>query len=248
MGRRLFEDLVVPPGTGGGTRRAGLLPVSLVIHAVVLGVILVVPVLTPGELPPVGTTPDILMVPGVLVPPPPPRRGVSPSDIVRRPSRRVEPAPSISGSFISLPISWSELPSDQDPGWGLGDLPVCEGCVPWGVDDGVPGLEPSTPPVVPPAPVVRSGGIIEPPLRVRHQVPEYPDLARAAGVEGMVIVECRVDTEGNIVDARVLRGHPLLDAAALEAIRQWRYRPTLLNGQRVSVLMTVTVRFQLRSQ
>ena len=245
MERRLFEDLVAWPGPGGATRRAGLLPVSLVMHAVVLGVILVLPVLTPGALPPVATSPDELIVTGVLVPPPPPPRGVSPKDAVRRPLHGVERVP-VTGPVLSLPTSWSDLPSDEDPLWGLDDLPVCEGCVPWGVDDGVPGLEPPTPLEAPAPPVVRTGGIVEPPLKVRDHVPEYPELARAAGVAGVVIIECRVDTEGRVVDARVLRGHPLLNAAALEAVRQWRYRPTLLNGQRVSVLMTVTVHFQLR--
>jgi protein TonB len=51
---------------------------------------------------------------------------------------------------------------------------------------------------------------------------------------------------GRVADARVLSGHPLLDDAALDAVRQWRYRPTLLNGQPISVIMTVTVRFALR--
>ncbi len=247
MERRLFEELVVPPGPGGGRRRAGLLPVSLVIHAVVLGVILVVPVLTPDGLPRLATSAtDDLMVPAMLVPPPPPPRGVSPGDVVRWSSRGPAPVRSVSSPAISLPTDWSELSSDADALWAPGDLPLCEGCVPWGVDDGVPGLEPPPPPEAPDEPVVRTGGVIEPPLKVRDQAPVYPELARSIGLEGVVIIECRVDTAGDVVDARVLRGHPLLDAAALEAVRRWRYRPTLLNGRRVSVLMTVTVRFQLR--
>jgi protein TonB len=86
---------------------------------------------------------------------------------------------------------------------------------------------------------------VAPPKKLRHVLPAYPELAHAARVEGTVIVECRIDERGRVVEARVLRGHPLLDAAAVEAVEQWLYTPTLLNGVPVSVLMTVTVRFEL---
>ena len=64
--------------------------------------------------------------------------------------------------------------------------------------------------------------------------------------QGIVVVECVIDREGRVASARVLRSIPLLDAAALAAVQQWLYRPTLLNGERVAVQMTVTVRFHLR--
>jgi protein TonB len=247
MERRLFELLVVPPERGGERRRAGLLPVSLVIHAVVVGVVLVAPVLTSGELPPPARSPtDGLMVPAVLVPPPPPPRGISPRHLIRRVDRAHGPTPSVPDpAAFSVPTSWSELPPPEEPGWGLSDLPACEGCVPWGVEDGVPIGEP-TPALLPPEPVLRVDGGVESPIKLRDVRPEYPEIAILARVEGEVVVECRVDTRGHVVDARVLRGHALLSPAALNAIRQWRYRPTLLHGQPVSVIMTVTVRFQLR--
>ena len=74
--------------------------------------------------------------------------------------------------------------------------------------------------------------------------PIYPDIARAARVE-LVILEATIDERGFVIDARVLRSVPLLDAAALAALKQWRYTPTLLNGTPVRVLMTVTFRFSL---
>jgi protein TonB len=94
--------------------------------------------------------------------------------------------------------------------------------------------------------VVRAGGDVQAPVRLRGVLPEYPPLAQQIGLEGVVIIECRVDRDGGVADARVLRGHPLLNDAALAAVRTWRYRPTLLNGTPVSVIMTVTVRFDLR--
>ena len=114
------------------------------------------------------------------------------------------------------------------------------------VDGGLPTDPPPAPRTAVPERVVRTGGQIQAPVKLLHVSPEYPVLAQQIGLEGLVIIECRVDREGNVADARVLRGHPLLNEAALEAVRQWRYRPTLLNGTPVTVIMTVTVRFSLR--
>jgi protein TonB len=75
--------------------------------------------------------------------------------------------------------------------------------------------------------------------------PAYPPLAAAARVQGTVLLEATIDEEGNVVNLMVLRSVPLLDGAALDAVRQWKYEPTLLNGSPVPVLMSVSVRFEL---
>ena len=74
----------------------------------------------------------------------------------------------------------------------------------------------------------------------------YPDMAAAAEVQGTVILQATLGTDGKVVQARVLRSIPLLDAAALDAVRQWQFTPTLLNGVPVPVIMTVTVNFTLQ--
>jgi protein TonB len=76
-------------------------------------------------------------------------------------------------------------------------------------------------------------------------LPVYPEIARAARVQGNVVLDCTISREGRVVDVKVLSGHVLLQPAAVEAVRQWLYRPTLLNGVPVPVVMTVTVRFTL---
>jgi protein TonB len=86
---------------------------------------------------------------------------------------------------------------------------------------------------------------VAPPVKVRNVEPVYPELARRAGVQGVVIIECTIDPKGRIANARVLRGHPLLDAAALDAVQKWVYTPSLLRGVPVSVIMTVTVTFTI---
>jgi protein TonB len=65
-------------------------------------------------------------------------------------------------------------------------------------------------------------------------------------VQGPVVLQCVITTEGKVSEVVVVRGHPLLDEAAVAAVRAWRYRPTLLNGEPVSVILTVTVTFSLR--
>jgi len=80
-----------------------------------------------------------------------------------------------------------------------------------------------------------------------HRVePVYPELARRAHVEQMVMLEVRINEQGEVTDVRVVHGHPLLDQAAIEAVRQWRYEPTLLNGEPVPVLANQTVIFKLK--
>jgi protein TonB len=109
------------------------------------------------------------------------------------------------------------------------------------------GFTPAPPPSAPPAPppTVRVGGHIRPPEKIHSVSPVYPAIAQQARLEGIVILEAVIAPDGTIRDVRTLRAHPIFEAAALEAVRQWRYRPTLLNGVPVNVIMTVTINFHL---
>ena len=88
---------------------------------------------------------------------------------------------------------------------------------------------------------IRVGGAVRVPERIVYVAPVLPKAASAARIEGVVILEARIGTDGSVVDARVQRSIPLLDDAAVAAVRQWRYTPTLLNGEPVEVLLTVPV-------
>lgn len=92
---------------------------------------------------------------------------------------------------------------------------------------------------------VRVGGNIKPPLKIRDARPVYPDVALSARVAGIVILEVTLGTDGAVTEARVLRGVPMLNDSAIEAVKQWQYEQTLLNGTPVPVIMTVTVNFSL---
>jgi TonB family protein len=109
---------------------------------------------------------------------------------------------------------------------------------------GLAGAPPPPPP--PPEAPVRVGGSVKPPAKIRDVNPVYPEEARAARVQGVVILEIVVDTLGQVSSARVLRGIPLLENAAVDAVRQWLFEPTHLNGVPVPIIMTVTVNFTLQ--
>jgi protein TonB len=95
------------------------------------------------------------------------------------------------------------------------------------------------------AKAIRVGGQIRPPIRIKEVAPVYPAIARSARVQGDVVIEMTIDAEGNVADARVVKSVPMLDQAALEAVRQWHYQPTLLNGVPTAVVTTVTVKFTM---
>lgn len=106
------------------------------------------------------------------------------------------------------------------------------------------------PEMAPPSPdpsvkAVRVGGSIREPRKIRSVNPVYPEIAKQARVQGVVILEATISPRGHVTAVRVLRGIPLLDEAAIDAVKQWVYEPTLLNGVPVPVIMTVTVNYKL---
>jgi len=126
-----------------------------------------------------------------------------------------------------------------------------------GVTRARPGMPPPPPPPAPRASTytaqasvdegaLRVGGDIRPPTKIRNVNPEYPAVAKAAGIQGVVILETRIEPDGTVSKAQVLRSIPLLDQAAIDAVLQWQFTPTLLNGQPVAVMMTTTVNFTLQ--
>jgi len=90
---------------------------------------------------------------------------------------------------------------------------------------------------------VRIGGQIKAPTKIKDVKPVYPAIARSARVAGVVTIEATIGPDGKVIDATVVRSIPLLDQAALDAVRQWEYTPTLLNGVAVPVRVTVTINF-----
>jgi len=142
------------------------------------------------------------------------------------------PAASAGGRGAAPP-----LPNDARGNGGRGVVGGLAG----GIVNGLDGAPPPPPPP-PPAPV-RIGGAVKQPQKIKDAKPVYPAIAQSARVQGVVIVETTVGPDGRVKEAKVLRSIPLLDQAALDAVKQWEFTPTLLNGVAVPVIMTVTVNF-----
>jgi protein TonB len=216
---------------------------SIAAHALGLCAVVVLPILSDDTLPQAATEARAFLATPLDVAPPPPPPPAAPASVA---PRLEAPRPARSDAFTA-PV---EVPAEVTPEGGL-DLGVeggvaggVEGGVPGGVVGGVVGGLPEAP--LPRLEPVRVGGSIREPRKFKDVQPVYPLLAVQGHVQGVVILECVVDPQGRVQEARVLRGVPLLDEAALEAVRQWVYTPTLVNGVPVSVIMTVTVNFRLR--
>jgi protein TonB len=93
---------------------------------------------------------------------------------------------------------------------------------------------------------LRRGGDVQA-ANLIHQVnPVYPTIARQTRVQGVVVMEAVISKDGSVDRLRVISGHPFLSQAAIDAVKQWKYRPTMLNGEPVDVITTITVTFTLQ--
>jgi periplasmic protein TonB len=243
MEQRLFEDLIESDVVRHHTRQGLTLPVSLAAHGIVVVLLLVVPILTYQEAPdPTSVVRAFFVEPAAPPPPPPPPPPPAARPTVVRPQQVVTPSdPSKFVAPIDIP---DEIQPDESFDLGVegGVAGGVEGGVAGGVVGGVVGGLGEAPP---PMQAVRVGGQIKEPKKLKHVAPVYPPIARQARVQGVVVLECTISPQGRVTDVRIVRGIPLLDAAAIEAVKQWVYTPTLLNGVPVPVIMTVTVNFRI---
>jgi protein TonB len=235
---------LAPTPLGRGVTLLG----SVFIHVVLILLTLVVPLFFIEEILPVpgDGLRAFFAAPPEVAPPPPPPPPPPPA------GARALPRAPAAARLIEAPkfVAPIEVPDVLPPIEPL-DLGV-EGGVPGGVEGGVPGGVvggivgglPSEP-APPPPRVVRVGGAVTAPKLIDVVRPEYPLLARQARLAGIVILEAHVGVDGRVKEVTPLRGPPLLVDEAVAAIKQWRYRPLLLNGAPVEFVLTVTVTFSL---
>jgi periplasmic protein TonB len=225
-------------------RRPSVLLISICIHAIVLAVVATAPWWSPvtnwpmpREVMAFSESPRVAQLQDIELPPATRARtsNSAPSSTVVDP----ELAPVVPSMGI--------VPETEREGIGRSGASFVEAPGP-GLVEGF-GVSSTPPPPVQPRsqdpPPQHVGGLIRPPTKVVHVAPQYPALARASHVQGVVIIAATIDSNGNVESATVLRSIPLLDQAALDAVRQWKFTPTLLNGVAVPVIMTVTVNFEL---
>jgi protein TonB len=236
--REIFGEVVNPaPRLGSQSRYT--LPLSIAAHAAIAAVIVIVPLMATDVVPTPRSVVGAFTAGAELPEPPPP------------PAARAG-----SAKAPSTPVQASVAPTD--PPASITAEPETTGTVvgdPNGVVGGLPngtvgsaGLLPDVPSIpAPPAPArpLPVGGRIKEPAKIRHVAPVYPAIAQQARVEGTVVIEAIIGTDGRVKEARVVASKALLDEAALTAVRQWLFTPTLLNGVPVPVIMTVRVQFRL---
>jgi protein TonB len=242
MPRDLFGDVAIRPPSVH-SRRSPVLIVSIVVHVAVLLAVLIASAVAPDVLPmpreALAFFEPLRLLDIELPPPPPPPM---PRGVVAPPeTSTVSPdaAPVVPPTSIT-PESWTPVFERATDGVVNG-VAANLGTTVVGVPD------------APPAPVdtkskepVRMHSGIKAPEKVVNVMPAYPPVARAARVEGVVILEAVIDAAGNVTSAKVLRGDPLLDQAALDAVQRWQFTPARLNDEAIPVVMTVTVQFRLQ--
>jgi periplasmic protein TonB len=240
----LFQSLILTSPEKHTGRAGTTLAVSVLFHTLLVLAIAIVPLLFYDALPSQDALKAFFVAPLEVAPPPPPPPPPpsGPRPVAKAAPKIVQQTPQSFVAPIEVP---TEIKPEESLDLGLEGVPGgVEGGVPGGVVGGVVGGLPQAPP--PPERVVRIGGQIAQPRLIRKVSPVYPDLAVQSRLSGMVILEAEVDTRGFVRTVKVLRGHPLFDEPAMDAVKKWRYQPLLLNGQPTAFILTVTVSFALQ--
>jgi periplasmic protein TonB len=219
---------------------SGSVPISIALHLFALLLFLIIPLTANMILPdPAAHLPDYMRV--APMPPPPPAVRARPPSAAPTPNAPTNPdlAPTTAPDAIKPEGAPPAVPDlGMPPGVGvpdgvglvIGDRPVL--------------VQPPDPPR--PAGPVRVADLPVTPRKIGDVRPVYPEIARLTRIEGTVILEAVLATTGRVTQLRVIKSAPMFDQAALDAVRQWRYTPSLYGGHPVSVLMTITVRFTLQ--
>src|ERR1700727_466035 len=242
----MFEDSLIESGGRLKTKRGWTSMVSFLIQIGIVGVMVLIPLIFTEALPK-GTTLFMLVAPPPPPPPPPPAAAVVhvvkqvQTDIVNGDLRTPTKIP----KKIQM-IKEDEAPPQMASTGVVGGVP---GGVPGGSMGGVIGsVLSSTPVAVPkiatPTRVRVSSGVSSG-LLIRKVSPTYPPLARQARIQGTVVLQAQISKDGSIQNLQLISGHPMLAPAAIEAVKQWKYKPYLLNGEPVEVETQVQVNFTL---
>ena len=245
----------------GKTKKTWTVLVAFTAQVVLLIVAVILPMIYFDVLPKT-TLQTMLIAPPPPPPPPPPPAAPAPVKIVKVIPRQFDAgklmAPKVVPKEIAQ-IKEEELPPATSGAVGVvGGVPGgVAGGTPGGVLGGIIGSVPSAAPPPPPPPPVKKeekpaapkritiGGNVQQAKLVRQPKPVYPPLAKQARISGVVHLAAVISANGTIQDLKVISGHPLLIPAALDAVKQWVYQPTLLNGEPVEVQTQIDVNFTL---
>jgi protein TonB len=248
----MFEQTFVE----GKTNKGWSVIVSFMLQCLFIGILILIPLIYTDTLPKATLT-SFLVAPPPPPPPPPPPQPAAVVKVVKVAPRQFDAGRLMAPKSIPKDIAMikeEDLPPPSAAGGVVGGVP---GGVPGGSAGGVIGsimgsvgaAPPPPPPKVEAKPVtpqrIRVGGNVQAANLIRKVTPQYPPLAKQARVQGTVRFQAIIGKDGTIQNLQLITGHPLLVPAATEAVKQWLYKPTLLNGEPVEVVTQIDVNFTL---
>src|SRR5215475_3138828 len=244
----MFEDSLIESGGKLKTRRGWTSLISFILQAMIVGVMILIPLIVTDALPKAQLMTFLAAPPP---PPPPPPPAAAPVKIVQHVQTDI-----VNGQLrtpTKIPKKVEMIKEDEAPPPVMATTGVVGGVpggVPGGSMGGVLGSIASAgsvaalPKIATPQRVRVSSGV-QSGLLVRKVQPTYPPLARQARIQGTVVLQAQISKTGDIENLQLVSGHPMLAPAAIEAVKQWKYKPYLLNGEPVEVETTVQVNFTL---
>jgi len=242
----MFEEMVVSSPKGRKTNKPWTVILSGAVQATFLAVLILIPLIYTEALPKASLATLLIAPPPPPPPPPPP----APTQIVKvKPQVHLMDAGKLVAPKV-IPKEVKIIKEEAEQPDAMGAIGGVPGGVPGGQMGGViggviGGVGGAPPPPKPTQTRIRQGGAVTAASLINKVNPTYPPLARQTRISGTVRLHAIISKDGSVQQLEVLSGHPLLVQAALDAVRQWRYRPTLLNGEAVEVDTTIDVIFSL---
>jgi periplasmic protein TonB len=243
----MFDDLVISSAHPTHTHKSWTVAASAILQAVIVGVFILIPLLVTEALPKEMVATWITApAPPPPPPPPPPKVQVVRQKIVPMIQQGKLMAPTVIPKKVNI-IKEEAVPPDVGAVGVVGGVP---GGMPGGSAGGVlGGIIGGTGGGPPPPPKtverIRVGGNVQQANLIHQVMPVYPEIAKTAHIQGTVILHAIIAKDGTVQELQYISGPPLLMRSAMDAVRQWRYRPTLLNGEPVQVDTTISVVFTL---
>ena len=238
----MFDDLVESTAERKKTNKSWSVVLSMIVQMIILGVLILIPLIYTEALPKAMLS-TLLIAPPPPPPPPPPPQPVK--VIVKPVARLITSGKLVQPRAIPKEVAVfkeAELPPDvinTQQGGVFGGIPG------QGIMGGTGGPALPPPPKAAAPARIKQGGQVTAASILNQTRPVYPALARQARIQGSVVLHAIIDKEGRVAQLEVMSGHPLLVQAALDAVKQWRYKPTQLNGDPVEVDTTITVTFSM---
>ncbi len=240
----MFDELVESSAVKKKTNKSWAVALSVVVQSLILFVLILIPLIYTQALPKAMLSTLLIAPPPPPPPPPPPQ--AAPVKVVKPVARLLTQGKLMAPRAIPKDVAVfkeAELPPEPVAGNGvLGGLGG--GDILGGLGGGSSAYAPPPPPKAAPS-RIKLGGQVQAAKIVAQPQPLYPALARQARIQGNVVLHAIIDKDGRVGQLEVVSGHPLLVQSALDAVKQWRYQPTQLNGDPVEVDTTITVTFVL---